>query len=113
MMQTNCFTCDGCRLKTVTHKNVKILFESSLLPMVPVGSLTGWCLPSPCVQWDKATSPSAFFLPTTSTNGTTWISNNAGLCVFCTHAWMWVCWCLGVGVAFYLVLISILKSEWN
>ena len=55
--------------------------------MVPVGSPTGWCLPSPCVQWGKATCPSAVFLPTTSTNGTTWISTNTGLCVCCICAW--------------------------
>ena len=66
--------------------------------MVPVGSPTGWCLPSPCVQWGKTTCPSAFFLPTTSTNGTTWISTNTGLCVCCICACMWVCWCLGVDV---------------
>ena len=69
---------------------VKILYVSPLLPMVCVVSPTGWCAPSPCVQWDKSTCHSAFFPLTTSTDGTTWISANTGVCV-CLHACVRVC----------------------
>ena len=67
--------------------------------MVLVGPPTGWCLPSPCIQWDKAACPSAFFLPTASINGTTWISTKTGLCMYVVflHGCR-VCWCLGVGL---------------
>ena len=87
------------------HSTVSLKYCLNLLPMVPVGSPTGWCLPSPCVQWGKATCPSAVFLPTPSTNETTWISTNTGLCVCVVYVHG-----MGVGVALYPVLISILKS---
>ena len=59
----------------------------TLLPMVCVGFPTGWCVTSPCVQWDKSTCPSAFFPCTASTDDTTWISTITGLCV----VWVWMC----------------------
>ena len=60
------------------------------LPMVYVGFPTGWCLPSPCVQWGKSTCPSAFFPCTASTDDTTWISTITGLCV----VWVWMYECV-------------------
>ena len=58
--------------------------------MAPLGSPTGWCLPSPCVQWSKTTCPSAFFTPT---------SRTSGLYVCCTCVWVWE---VGMGVCVYV-----------
>ena len=60
---------------------------SILLPMVSVGSPTVWCVPSPCVHGNQSTLPSAFFCCTASTDDTTRISANTGLCV----VWVWIC----------------------
>ena len=60
---------------------------SILLPMVSVGSPTGWCVPRSCVHGSESTLPSAFFCCTASTDDTTWISANTGLCV----VWVGIC----------------------
>ena len=62
----------------------------TLLPMVCVGFPTRWCLPSPCVHWDKSTCPSAIFPCTASTDDTTCISTITGLCV----VWVGMCECV-------------------
>ena len=64
-----------------------------LLPILNVlVASTGWCLPSPCVQWSSTTCLSAFFTPTSSTSG---------LYVYCTcmcrcGRWGWLCACEGI-----------------
>ena len=62
--------------------------------MVAVGSPTGWCLLSVCVQWSNSIIPSAFIHCTASTDDTTWTAANTGLCVGVRgedELWMCVC----------------------
>ena len=66
--------------------------------MVAVGSPTGWCLLSLCVQWSNSIIPSAFIHCTASTDDTTWTATNTGLCVWVRgedELWMcvWVAQC--------------------
>ena len=68
--------------------------------MVPVGSPSRPFLSSPCLRWSTSTFPTAYFFQTTSTDGTTWISTDTGVCT-CTYISVYhVCTSICVHVAY-------------
>ena len=72
------------------HRWVSFLYP---LPMVPVGSPSGQCLPFPCVQWNRSTCTADSFHPTHCSDGT--FTTDTGVCVYLCVC---VCECMRVCV---------------
>ena len=66
-----------CAVPPVPCASVGVFLVPSI-PMVPVGSPSGRCLPFPCVQWSRSTCTADSFHPTHCSDGT--FTTDTGVC---------------------------------